>query len=322
MPRPGRFSLLRKSRILLVSVIGISNAGIVVGLAYQVMLRLDHDCRTPAGLHARSGEHLVGRAFTLVELLVVIAVIAILAALLLPALDRANSKAWRVQCLNNQRQLSLAWHTYSDDNQGRLPANGYGSNSKLWVVGREHIQPEAFVNPSYLLDPQYALFADYLRALKVYKCPADHTTISYGGQDQPRLRNYALNAYFNWESPPGDDYTSAGYWTFQKISDCAPFDPSHLYTFMDTSPENICFSAFVLFMDSGGWFWHRPSIEHDSATGTAAFADGHVEAHRWRDPDTLKYARDGGNADGFHFCFVNASNPDLLWLQQHASARK
>ena len=267
----------------------------------------------------RKTQRLVG--FTLIELLVVIAIIAILAALLLPALNRAKSKAWRIQCVNNQRQLSIAWHAYTDDNQGRFPSNGYGTTGKLWVVGREHIEPEAYTNVSYLLDPQYALFADYVRTRGVYKCPADRTTINLGGVDQPRLRNYALNAYFAWDSPTTDEYSSPGYWTFFKNSECAPFDPSRLYTFVDTSPENICFAGFVLYIGNSGWFWHRPSIEHDNS-GTIAFADGHVDTHRWRDPDTLKYARDGGNGDGFHFCFVNANNPDLRWLQDHASAPK
>ena len=104
-------------------------------------------------------------AFTLLELLVVIAIIAILAALLLPALARAKAAARRVQCISNQKQLATVWMMYPADNADWLVPDGEvnppNPAHKLWVQGAFYY-PEANTNTAYILDPKYALFANYL----------------------------------------------------------------------------------------------------------------------------------------------------------------
>src|SRR6185437_16757024 len=82
------------------------------------------------------------RGFTLIELLVVIALIAILAGLLLPALAKAQANAQKVYCLNNQKQLQLAWHMYAGDHNDSLApnaweagANGLSPQTASWVAG-------------------------------------------------------------------------------------------------------------------------------------------------------------------------------------------
>ena len=74
------------------------------------------------------------KAFTLIELLVVIAIIAILAALLLLASGRAKVKAQAVQCMNNNRQLMLAWRQYTKDNGDQLLyAYALGAGGPVWL---------------------------------------------------------------------------------------------------------------------------------------------------------------------------------------------
>ena len=123
------------------------------------------------------------RAFTLIELLVVIAIIAILAALLLPAVAKAKMQGKRVRCISNQKQLAVTWMLYVSDYNDYVPANGNydppDPRVKLWVQG-------AFWNAnvgrtdSYIVDPTYAQFANYLKNAKVYTCPTDVATVKIG----------------------------------------------------------------------------------------------------------------------------------------------
>jgi prepilin-type N-terminal cleavage/methylation domain-containing protein len=147
-------------------------------------------------------EHDARRAFTLTELLVVIAVIAILAAMLLPALSNAKTKAQGIQCLNNLRQLSLAWLMYAHDSKDRIPysipTNPKPDPSYVWVTGAMDFNPDNRSNWDVEQDIKMSPLWPYCgNAAGIWKCPADKSTIvpssgPFQGQRVARVRSISM----------------------------------------------------------------------------------------------------------------------------------
>src|SRR5262245_16454201 len=151
---------------------------------------------------SRAGCSSPRRAFTLIELMVVIAIIAILAALLLPTLAKAKVAGKSVDCINNLKQLQMGWLMYAHDHNDNLPANKWRNDNwqndcpeggqvtaDSWVWGDTTQDRDTWNIKNGSLFP-------YINAVSTYHCPADKSTL-YWSRKIPRKRSYSLSFYMN-----------------------------------------------------------------------------------------------------------------------------
>ncbi len=232
----------------------------------------------------------------MIELLVVISIIALLVAILMPALNSARQQATGAVCLANCKSLSLAWNMYQDDNEGQIIMghtddwNGF----KPWVYYSNSVA--AAGQPS--LEPKFdairrGLLYKYTQSVEVYNCPGDKRSLkpSAATSDSPAL----LGGYRSYSIPGGlFGVDTAGAWGIVPITKMSEIKtPSEKYAFieeMDGRGDNM--GSWVVYPLGSHTTnsWIDPIAIWHNKQSTLGFCDGHAEMHKWVEQSTLDMA--------------------------------
>ena len=314
-------------------------------------MKIDTNSRSlPAKLSSKPG-------FTLIELLVVIAIIAILAAMILPALSKAKMKATQASCINNTKQLAMAWLMYSDENNDLLvnlstyagsPAGGPPTQGVPWrtdlynglgdgelVAGlpagilantsdaQQYLVDRGFQAPRPNVDGPLFRFCKNPDSVH---CPGDKryqlpVGVGYKGP-------YCWDSYSGAGTLNGED---AGNSFKRRAQVNRPTDKFIWVEGADMRGENVGSwgmnnygTPAAGFTDAQ--FEDSPAAFHISSA-VFNFCDGHCESRRWKDGATIAFANDQNSnkdsgGDGVRGTANHAGNADLAWIGAHYPGRQ
>lgn len=280
--------------------------------------------RRDSSCHLQSTGQAGAQAFSLIELLIVIAIITILAAMLLPTLTRSKEKSKMIGCLSNLRQLEVSWHLYAVDNSDLLPPN-----NSIMSIANSAISsgiswcPDHARTDTNTVDLEKGVLFPYNRSPAIYHCPADISKVeSPTGEQLPQLRNRSYNMSQSVNGypellqdlpPPLNGIAQA----WKKFSQIRRPSPSQLFVFIDENPDTLLDAQFGNPVGIPGmpleWF-DMPADRHNQG-GCLSFADGHTERWRWRVPKIVEYLGQPPTQDDMPD-FLRVQSAMRMWSDQ------